>query len=62
MKETVQSVLPNVDPYKCSNSKCIKAKHVCDGKSDCLDGKDENMTLCDVCVQYTGYLIVQKKE
>lgn len=32
--------------FNCRNNKCISEHLVCDGKSDCVDGRDEQKDLC----------------
>ncbi|XP_055630192.1 serine protease nudel isoform X2 [Toxorhynchites rutilus septentrionalis] len=39
-------VAPVCTGMRCRYGKCVEKLHVCDGKQDCLDGADENPTMC----------------
>ena len=35
-----------VDEYTCANGQCIAVDEVCDFKYDCVDGSDEDASVC----------------
>lgn len=37
----------NHNEFQCQNFECVQSKFLCDGISDCLDGSDESIEICE---------------